>query len=137
MISIDSITAAINPYLLYIKIILVALIVSGLAWFGWNEKKIRTERDTYKTEAALQKATAEMYAQQFNNYIQLNKEIADAIKKVKVQSNTYIDSVEASRPPAVADGISFVLIPPGVPKAVPSLPGYQNYSAGRAGAATP
>ena len=136
MISIDTITTAINPYWLYIKITLVALLIAGIAWAGWNEKKIRAERDTYKTEAALQKATAEMYAQQFNNYIQLNREIADAIKKVKVQSNTYIDSVEASQPPAVADGGSFILIPPGVPKTMPRLSGYQNYSTGGTGAGT-
>ncbi|MEI7816168.1 MAG: hypothetical protein WCI45_03140 [Desulfuromonadales bacterium] len=134
MIGLGSIATTLNPYLLYIKIALVAIIVAGLAWFGWHEKSIRADLDKYKAEAALQKASAEMYAQQFNNYIQLNKEIADAIKKVRVQSNTYIDSVEVSQPP-VADGDSFVLIPPGVPKALPRLPGYQNYSAGRTSAA--
>ena len=129
-----NISTALNPYLLYIKLAAVVIFVSGLAWLGWHEKSIRADLDKYKTEAALQKASAEMYALQFNNYIQLNKEIADAIKKVRVQSNTYIDSVEVSQPP-VADGDSFVLIPPGVPKAVPRLPGYKNYSAGGASAA--
>ena len=115
MIGLGSIATTLNPYLLYLKIALVAIIVAGLAWFGWHEKSIRADLDKYKAEAALQKASAEMYAQQFNNYIQLNKEIADAIKKVRVQSNTYIDSIEVSQPP-VADGDSFVLIPPGVAK---------------------
>lgn len=128
------VSTALNPYLLYIKIGMVAILVTGLAWVGWHEKSIRADLDKYKAEAALQKASAEMYALQFNNYIQLNKEIADAIKKVRVQSNTYIDSVEVSQPP-VADGDSFVLIPPGVPKAVPRLPGYQNYSASRTSSA--
>lgn len=134
MTGLGSIATTLNPYLLYMKIALVAIIVAGLAWFGWHEKSIRADLDKYKAEAALQKASAEMYAQQFNNYIQLNKEIADAIKKVRVQSNTYIDSIEVSQPP-VADGDSFVLIPPGVPKAVPRLPGYQNYSTGGTSAA--
>lgn len=124
----------ITPYLLYIKITGIIALLIGLLWFGWHEKSIRADLDKYKTEAALQKASAEMYALQFNNYIQLNKEIADAIKKVRVQSNTYIDSVEVSQPP-VADGDSFVLIPPGVPKAVPRLPGYKNYSTGGASTA--
>ncbi len=127
-----NLSTALNPYLLYIKIGVIAILVAGLAWIGWHEKSIRADLDKYKAEAALQKASAEMYALQFNNYIQLNKEIADAIKKVRVQSNTYIDSVEASQPPVVADGDSIILIAPGVPKAVPRLPGYQNYSAGGA-----
>jgi hypothetical protein len=136
MIGLGSIATTFNPYLLYIKIALVVLLVAGLAWIGWHEKSIRADLDKYKAEAALQKASAEMYAQQFNSYIQLNKEIADAIKKVRVQSNTYIDSVEVSQPP-VADGDNFVLIPAGVSKAVPAsnVPGYKNYSAGRTGAA--
>ena len=135
MIGPGNIATILNPYLLYIKIALITIIVAGLAWFGWHEKSIRADLDKYKAEAALQKASAEMYAQQFNNYIQLNKEIADAIKKVRVQSNTYIDSIEVSQPP-IADGDSFVLIPHGVPKAVPRLPGYQNYSASGTSAAS-
>lgn len=134
MIGVSTVSAAINPYLLYIKIALVAVLVIGLAWIGWNEKAIRAEREKFRTEAALQKATAEMYAQQFNNYIQLNREIADAIKKVRVQSNTYIDSVEVSQPP-VPDGDSFVLVPAGLSKTLPGLPGYKNYSASRTGPA--
>jgi len=134
MIGIGSITTTLNPYLLYVKIAFVAMIVAGLAWFGWHEKDIRADRDKYKTEATLQKASAEMYAQQLNNYIQLNKEIVDAIKKVRVQSNTYIDSVEASKPPVVADGGSFVLIPHGLPQGMSGLPRYQNYTSGRIGA---
>lgn len=130
MIGIGSVVTAVNPYWLYIKIALVAALVALLVWFGWNEKNIRAEREKYKAEAALQKATTEMYALQFNNYIQLNKEIADAIRKVKVQSNTYIDSVEVSQPPVVADGDSFILITPGVPKGLPGLSGYKNYTAG-------
>lgn len=130
MTGLENISATLKPYLLYMKIALVVILVAGLAWIGWHEKSIRADLEKYKSEAALQKASAEMYALQFNNYIQLNKEIADAIKKVKVQSNTYIDSVEASQPPVVTDGDSFVLIPPGVSKAVSSLPGYKNYSAG-------
>ena len=128
------ITSVLNPYWRYVKIVMFSIVVIVLAWLGWHEKSVRADLDKYKAEAALQKASAEMYAQQFNNYIQLNREIADAIKKVRVQSNTYIDSIEVSQPP-VADGDSFVLIPHGVPKAVPRLPGYQNYSAGRTGAA--
>ena len=121
-----------TPYLLYIKLIGAAVILAGLIWFGWHEKGIRDERAAFKAEAVLQKSTAEMYALEFNKYIQLNREIADAIKRIKVQSNTYIDSVEVSQPPAGVDGDTVVLIPAGVPKAVPRLPGYQNYSAGGA-----
>jgi len=119
--------ATLNPQMLYIKIAVALVFVASLIWFGWNEQSIRADLNKYKAEAAMQKASAEMYAQQFNNYIQLNKDIADAIKKIRVQSNTYIDSVEVSQTP-VADGNSFVLIPHGLPKAMPTVPGYQNYS---------
>jgi hypothetical protein len=124
------------PQLLYIKIAAAALIVACLVWLGWHEQSIRADLNKYKAEAAMQKASAEMYAQQFNDYIKLNREIADAIKKVRVQSNTYIDSVEVSQPP-VADGNSFVFIPHGLPKAMSTVPGYQNYSTSRTGPTSP
>jgi hypothetical protein len=125
-----------SPYALYIKLVLAILLIIGIIWFGWHESTIRSDLKKYQAEAELQKATASMYAQQFNNYIQLNKEIADAIKKVKVQSSTYIDSVEVSQPP-VDDGGSFVLIAHGLPKALPSMPGYTNYTTGGAAANSP
>jgi hypothetical protein len=137
MLNLGSITTPLAPYLLYIKIIMTAMIIGALAWFGWHEKGIRADLAKYKTEATLQKASTEMYAQQFNSYIQLNREIADAIKKVKVQSNTYIDSIEVSAPPNVADGGTVMLIASGVPKTLPRLPGYKNYSAGGTAASTP
>jgi len=123
--------STLNPYLLYIKIGAVALLVAGLFWLGWHEMGIRADLKNKTAEAALNKATSEMYAKQFNDYIQLQREITDAIKTIKVQSNNYIQTIEASGPPA-ADGVTFVLVPSGVPKALSFATGFQNYSAGGA-----
>jgi len=52
----------INPYTTYIKISTAAL-----AWL-WYEMSIRADLKAKTAEAALQKATAEIYAREFNNY---------------------------------------------------------------------
>jgi hypothetical protein len=124
------------PYLIWIKIVAVAAVVGGLVWFGYNEKAIRDDREKFKTEAKQQKETAEQYARQISSNIQFTREVVDAVKSLKVQSNTYIDSIEVSPPPG-DDGDTVVLVAAGVPKAVPRLPGYNNYSANRTTAGTP
>jgi len=105
--------------------------------------EIRADLKAKTAEAALQKATAEMYAKEFNDYIKLNKEITDAIKDIKVHSNNYITRVESSPPPAVADGGTFELVPAGVPGGMPDntamsgMPGYENSTAGGTTADSP
>lgn len=130
---IATIIEKITPYTAYIKIGLSLLVVILLIWFGWNEKGIRAELEKQKADALFQKNTAELYAKQFNAYIKLNKDIADAIKTIKVLSNTYISNIEASKPPAVNDGDSFVLISSGVPNVSTNtyMPKYKNYSTNR------
>lgn len=134
MISLSSI----NPYMLYLKIGAIVLVVIGLFWLGWHEMSIRADLKAKSAEAALQKATTEQYAKEFADYIQLNKEIADAIKTVKVQSNNYIQTIDSAPPPPAADGDTVVLVPAGVPVG-PPLPGMSkltNFSTGRAGPGT-
>ena len=52
MISLSSI----NPYMLYLKIGAIVLVVIGLFWLGWHEMSIRADLKTKSAEAALQKA---------------------------------------------------------------------------------
>jgi hypothetical protein len=127
-----------NPYLLYIKIGLAALAVAFLFWLGWHEMGIRADLKAKTAEAALQKAAADQHLKQFQDYINLNKDISNAIQNVKIKSSNYIQSVETSPPPVISDGGTVVLVPAGVPNgaAVPGLPGYKNYSAGRVGSGT-
>lgn len=134
MISLTSL----NPYVLYIKLGLAAIVICGLVWLGWHEMGIRADLKAKTAEAQLQKETAAMYARQFNEYIKLNREIADAVQNIKVKSNNYIQTIESSSPPVVRDGDPVVLVPAGVPTgpSVPGLSGFQNHSSGRTGTRT-
>lgn len=141
MLNLASLTTRLNPYAIHIKIVLAAALVAGLFWLGWHEMGIRANLQIKTTEAALNKATTEMYAQQFNEYIKLNKETADAIKAIRIHSNNYIQAVENSKPD-LADGDNFVLVPAGVPAGMsvgatlPGLSRFKNNSASRAAAGT-
>jgi len=119
-----------TPYLLYIKIGAIALVVIFLFWLGWHEMSIRSDLKTRTAELALQKATAEQTAKQFNEYIVLQKGIADAISSVKIKSNNYIQGIEVSPPPAADDGDVVVLLRGG---ALSGVSGFKNNSASRTG----
>jgi hypothetical protein len=57
---------------------------------------------------------------QRDEYIKLNREIVDAIKKIKIQSNTVIQRIENDPVPVPpADGGALPFIAPGVPEALP------------------
>lgn len=136
-----SVTEGLNPYLLYIKIAaavlaLCALIGAGLyVWHVFNDRsRLQAENGALSTKLEIQTAATVQVTAQFNKYIELNRDIAEAIRKVKVQSATYIESVEASTPPVVPDGGTLVLVPGGLPKAatiVPALSGFANRSTAR------
>jgi len=125
-----------NPYMLYIKIGLAMAAVVFLFWLGWHEMGIRADLQIKTAEAAMQKATTEMYAKQFQDYINLNKEIADAVKDIKIKSNNYIQTIESSPPPVAADGDTVVLVPAGVPigPTLPAVSGHEDNPAGRTSA---
>jgi hypothetical protein len=127
-----------NPYALQIKIGLICLTIIFLGWVGWHEKGIRDDLANQKKATEAAKAATKMYADAWNNNQQLQKEITDAVKQIRVESNTYIDRVETAAPPVVPDGGSIVFIAPGVPVSNTGLSGFAGYSAGRTGAtATP
>ncbi len=144
MIGLGTITAGLNPYLLYIKLAAAALAIAAIVGSGLYVRHVFSDRDRLQAENGslankleVQKAATEAITAQFNQYIQLNRDIADAIKKVKVTSATYIDSIEASAPPVVPDGGLVVLVPGGLPKdgtALSGLPGFPNRSTARTAA---
>lgn len=146
------ITTTLNPYLLYIKIagaVAVAVAVIGvLVWFGWNEaniradqkvEKIRSELKTEQDKRKLSDATVQMYAKAFNDNKQLQEDIVNAIRSIKVQSNNYIKTIETSHPPAfTGTGDVVMLIPPGLPTApAAGMPGDKSVTPGGDGAITP
>lgn len=127
-----------NPYMIYIKIALVVAAVGGLIWFGAHEANIRADLKAKTAEVELSKATVQMYADAWNRDVQLKKEIADALKTIRIQSNNYIETIETSAPPAAPDGAIIQFIAPGLPTAsLPGVPVFPNRSTGRttAGAA--
>src|SRR6185369_258004 len=96
---------AVNPYLLYIKIAAAVLAVCVLIGAGLYVRHVFTDRARLEAENGslaakllLSQQATEMVTTQFNHYIELNRDIAEAIRKVKVESATYIESVEVSPP---------------------------------------
>lgn len=138
MLGIGKIVTAINPHWLYIKIAAVVALVGGLIWSGIWIRGVFAERDTLRASEALATQTTKMYADVWNRNQQLQREIVDAIKKIRVESNTYIDRVETSPPPVVPAGGSIAFIAPGVPTTtLPAMPGAADNLAGGTSAAAP
>lgn len=104
----------------------IALIGTGI-WF----RGVISERDELKKSKALSDATVKMYADAWNRNAQLQENITNAIQKIRVESTTYIDRIEAAAPPVVPAGGSIAFIAPGVPTAtLPGLSGFAGYTAG-------
>ena len=110
-----------EPYLLYIKIGAVALLLAGLFGSGIWLRGVFTERDALKLSEASAKATVTMLLESAERSAKLSREIADAIKNIRVESNTYVTSVDNGPPPNVPDGGTVVITAPGLP--MPTLPG--------------
>ena len=122
-----------TPYLVGIKIGAVVLVIAGLFLSGVWLRGILAERTALRLSEAASKAAVVTLLDSIERNATLNREIADAIKNIRVVSNNYIQSVESDPPPGVPDGGTVVIINPGVPKAMPSVPKFTNHSASGAG----
>ena len=122
-----------NPYGLYIKICAVLIAIVILFISGIWIRGVFAERDALKTSKKLADETVKMYADAWNRNAQLQENITNAIQKIRVESNTYIDRIETSAPPVAAAGDSIIFIAPGMPKAVPGLPVIPNNTTVRTG----
>ena len=122
-----NLTDAISPYLLYIKIGSVVAVVVGIFSGGIWLRGVFAERAELRDQIELlelDKQRAEQRAldaiHQRDEYIKLNREIVDAIKKIKIQSNTVIQRIENDPVPvSPTDGGALPFIAPGVPQALP------------------
>lgn len=130
--------SSLNPYALYIKIGLVVLVVAGFFATGLWIRGVFSERAALRQSEALAQQSLKMYAQQLQDNINLQREVTDAIKNIKIRNTNNIQTIESQPPPVVADGADFVLVPAGLPHAapLPGLPRFADYSSGR-GAADP
>lgn len=136
-----NIADAINPYLIYIKIGAVLVTAGLLIWAGVWFRGVLAERDTLKSvqeeqrrkvdEANHRAALAEAAQQQYQQTI---REVVDAVKRIRIQSNNYISGIETAPAPDVPDGGRVVLVPGGMPSLDAALAAFGNHSAGRAAA---
>lgn len=141
---IDTTLTAINPYLLYVKIVAIALLAGGLIWAGIWFRGVLADRDQLQANAETMAANitaanhrAELAEAANRQYQQTIKEIVDAIKAIKINSHNYINTIETAPAPAVPDGDAVLLVPGGVPSApaagaLPAL--FGTYSANRTAA---
>lgn len=105
----------------YYKEILLGLIIIALIGFAVWVRGVVADNAAIKKDA---KATQEKFdakVAELDNIIKLHKDIANAIKTIKIRSNSYITSVERSKAPSILPGGTAVLIPGGMPKALPSV----------------
>jgi len=94
--------------------IAIGTIVLVLVIAGLYIKHVFNERTTLETEiVAIKKDLESVKAQ-----VTLNKDIADAIQKIKIQSNNYVRVIETTPSPVV--GSSSTVIPSGL--FLPTLP---------------
>lgn len=122
-----NLTDVISPYLLYIKIGAVVAAMAGIFSGGIWLRGVFAERAELRDQIELlelDKQRAEQRASdaihQRDEYIKLNREIVDAIKKIKIQSNTVIQRIENDPVPVPpTDGGALPFIAPGVPEALP------------------
>jgi len=124
---IDTALTAVNPYLLYIKLGLVALAAIAFIWAGIWFRGVLSDRDQLQDNAEVLAANilaathrAELAEAANRQYQQTIKEIVDAIKAIKINSHNYINTIENDPPPAVPDGAAVLLVPGGVPNLPPA-----------------
>lgn len=116
--------SAANPYLFWIKIGAATIVVGMILGSVWYVRSAFAERDSLRVEKTtltqkldLQVAQTAIITTQFNSYIQLQKETVEAIKKIKVQSDVYVQGVEDEKKPVSVDGAPIAFIPAGLPRA--------------------
>lgn len=143
MIGLGNLAAGLNPYLLYIKIGAIIVALCGPIGVGlyvrhvFNDRsRLQAENGTLATKLSIEQAKYLSLMTQTNQILEMNQKIIEAVKRVKINSNIYIDKVEAAKLSAPVAG-GTVLVPGGMPKALPGnagLPIFESYSANRPGA---
>ena len=129
--------AALNPYKLYIKIALIVAAVVGLFSVGVWIKSVFAERDALRVSEKAAVQTVKDMTEARDRELKLQEGITNAIKKIRVVSNNYIQSVEDGPTPAIPDGGRITLVAGGVPEALPNAPVMAAYSTSRIGAIPP
>lgn len=134
--------SSLNPYMAYIKIAGVALVVALLISAGIWIRGVFAERAALRVseKAAIERATtanetAKLYADAYNERQELQKGIQDAVKNVRTQSTDRIRVIESGPAPVAGDGDVVVLVRPGQADSM-STAAFANVSTGRNTAST-
>lgn len=109
--------------------IAIGLIILVLVLAGLYIKSVFKDRDNLKEQLEIVKLDLEAVKKQ----VKLNEDIANAIRKIKIQSNNYVSVVETT--PSPAAGSVFVAVPNGMfnPKVLLSSITFRNKSSSNAG----
>ena len=107
-----------------IGLIILVLVSAGLYIKYVFQKRADLEIEVEKLKTDITK---------IEKQITLNKDIADAIKRIKIQSNNYVSVVETT--PSPTAGSSFVAVPSGLfdPKTMLSTITFRNQSSSTSG----
>lgn len=136
-------TTAVSPYILYVKLFLIATAIAAVVGAGWYVKSVFDDRrdllgKVAATEYALgveQQRVVEAQ-RQVAAWQQMANDINKAVRTVKVQSDTYIQGVENATMPDLPDGTIVPFVLP-ASTAAGSLPRFANVSTGGKRAITP
>jgi hypothetical protein len=139
----DLATTAVNPYLLYIKLALIALAIAAVIGVVFYIKHTFSERDALMRDKAqlefslaTEKQRVAVAMEQLKIWQDTVAKMNAAVKNIKIQSDTYIQGVEDAKTPDYADGTVIPFVLP-ASSARTSLPRFENVSAGRRRSATP
>jgi hypothetical protein len=139
----DLATSAVNPYLLYIKIALVAVALAAVIGVVLYIKHTFSERDKLMQEKAqlefslsTEKQKVVVAMEQLRIWQDTVAKMNAAIKNIKVEANTYIEGTENAKPPTATNGTILPFVLPSN-TASGSLPRYTAPSSSRKRAATP
>lgn len=137
--AIDAAANSANPYLLAIKIGSVVVVAGLLIWAGVWFKGVLDERSTLAANAERMASDvldanhrADMAVAAQKQYQQTLREVVDAVRKIKIKSSNYINTLETAPAPDVADGDSMVLVPGGMPDLDAAIAMFTQHSTSRA-----
>jgi hypothetical protein len=117
-----------NPYLLYIKIGLVALLIIVILGSYWWLQGVIKERDSLRIADAMKTSQIAQYQQAMAQTIKLQENINEAISKIRVTSNNYIKTIDNGKAPDVPDGTRIQLVSGGMLEQTNSVPTFTNTS---------
>ena len=135
----DVATTALNPYLLYVKIGLIVLLILSILGAAWYVKATFAEKDRLLGEKAqlefslaTEKQRVAVAMEQLKIWQDTVAKMNAAVKNIKIQSDTYITGTENEKAPEFNGRKSIPFIVPSLP-ASSGMPGYANYSSSRTG----